>query len=231
MHEPRRPQPRHGRRTRLLAGRARGPLLLLAAVPVGLLGSGLVVWESTYAAFVSQADNSGNSWRSGTVTLTDDDASSAMFTVAEGTLVPGNTGTRCLRVEYTGTLPTATSGVHLYGTATGDATLAGALTLKVEQGSGGTFGSCTGFTPASTGAVVYDGTLSGFATGHTTYATGWGGGAGAWVPAPTTAPAPADSRSYRLTYTLPAGVAYGAAYQGKTTGMTFTWEVQSTEVP
>ena len=223
MNAPRRLQPRHARRARPRTARARGSVLLLAAVPVGLLASGLVVWQSTYAAFVSQTDNPGNSWRTGTVTLTDDDAGAAAFTVAEGTLVPGNTGTHCLRVQYTGSLTTAATGVHLYGAASGDTTLAGALNLKVEQGSGGSFADCTGFSPSST---VYDGTLSGFATGHTTYATGYATG---WVPVPTTAPAPADSRTYRLTYTLPAGVSYGAAYQGKTTGMTFTWEVQSIE--
>lgn len=226
MDHRRRSTPRHARRSRRAAGGHR-TALVAAAVPLGLLASGLLVWHASYAAFVGTTDNQGSTWTTGDVTISDDDAGSALFAPTASQLVPGDSGVRCIAVSYTGSLQSGPGGVRLFGTATGDTTLASALRLTVEVGSGGGFGSCSGFTTAQT---VYDGTLGGFTSGgspHTDYSTGVGGGS--WVPGPSSASSP-STKTYRLTYAFPAG-SYDATYQGKTTGMRFTWEAHSLGSP
>src|SRR5437764_9711898 len=75
--------------------------LLLAAIPIGLLGSGLFVWQASYSAFTATTTNGANSWSAGTVTISSSPGT-AMFT-ASG-LKPGNNGTACVKVTYTGSL-------------------------------------------------------------------------------------------------------------------------------
>lgn len=181
-------------------------LARFAAVPVALLVSGGLVLQASNAAFSATTENAANNWRSGTVVLTDDDNGVAMFT--ESNLRPGATGENCITVAYTGSLA---ASVKLYASAVTDG-LGANLQVTVEQGTGGSFGSCTGFT----GSQIYTGTLGGLPT---TY------GAGVGTFAPDADPA-AGSRAatYRFSYVLDA--ATPNSEQGKTSTATFTWEAQ-----
>jgi hypothetical protein len=136
--------------------------VLAAAVPVGVVVSATVVWQSTSAAFTASTDNAGNSWQSGTVVLTDSDSGAALFTTTDdGALKPGSTRSRCIQVDYTGDLD---ADIRLYVTApesTTDGTPAPVvksldpyLLMTVERGADITDGStlagdCTGFTPST----------------------------------------------------------------------------------
>jgi hypothetical protein len=177
-----------------------------AALVVGLLGSGGLVWQGTNAVFSATTTNAADTWDAGSVTLADDDSSGAMFTAAG--LVPGATGSRCLTVTYSGTLAAT---VKLYAAApTG--TLAPYLDLVVREGSGGGFGSCAGFS----GTPIFSGPLAALAATSDSYASGLG----------TFAPSGAGSaRVYEFTWTLDPATPDGR--QGASTAATFTWESQA----
>lgn len=181
-----------------------------SAVPVALLASAAVVATSSYAAFSATTDNPTNNWSAGTVSLSDDDGGTAMFTAQK--LKPGATGTKCITVTSAGTLP---GKVVLYGTAPSTTKgLADAITLKVEQGTGGSFASCAEFTAAK---EIFTGSLATFGAAHTNYATG----VGDWA----TTGSPAESKTYRITYTLGADTPNSA--QGGTASVGLTWEAQN----
>lgn len=128
--------------------------VLAAAVPVGVVVSAAVVWQSTSAAFTATTDNPGNSWQSGTVDLSDSDKGSALFTTAgDSALVPGSTRFRCIQVDYTGTVD---ADIRLYVTTPPPTpqslakSLDPYLTMTVERGADVTDGStlpadCEGF--------------------------------------------------------------------------------------
>jgi hypothetical protein len=183
------------------------------AALAGVAGCAAVVWHASYAAFSATTANPTNTWAAGTVALSDDDSNTAMFTAAN--LKPAATGTKCIAVTSTGTLPSA---VKLYGTApTSTNGLAGYLNLTVTQGTGGGSGSCTGFTPLGTGASVYTGTLAAFGSTATSYATGLG----SWTPTGTGS----ETRVFQFTYTLDPATPNTA--QGGTAAIGFTWEAQN----
>lgn len=140
---------------------------------IGVLASLGLVWGGTTAAFTSTTPSGSNSWSTGTVTLSDDDGGAALFTAAG--LVPGSSGSNCIAVSYTGTVAAT---VRLYASASTDpSTVASYLDLTVQEGSGGGFGTCTGF---AAGSTVYSGTLAGFTGAKTSFATG----VGTWTPPP-----------------------------------------------
>lgn len=181
--------------------------VLGCAVPAGLVISGLLVWQSSEAAFTAETRNPGNSFAAGTVAISDDDTGTALFSVSG--LKPGSTGTNCIALQYSGSLPAT---VRLY-VAPGDATgtgLATYLSFTIEEGTGGGFGSCGGFS----GSAVYSGTLANLASTATNAATG----VGAWTP-----PGP-GTRIYRFTYTL----ADNNAAAGLTAQVSFTWQATNT---
>jgi hypothetical protein len=179
-------------------------------VPAAVLASGVMVWGASQAAFSGQTINNGNSWATGTVVLSDDDSGTAMFNATN--LKPGATGTKCIQVTSTGSLAAA---VKLYGTGFTQQNSVGThINLTVEEGTGATTSSCTGFT----GSQIFSGTLAAFSTGHTNYSNG----AGTWAPTGT----PPETRSYRFVYTLSAGAP--DTVQGSTAGIGFTWESQNT---
>ena len=186
----------------------------LAVVPLALVASGVVVSQASYSAYSASTSNPTSNWTSGTVALSDDDSSTALFTATN--LKPGSTGEKCIVVTSTGSLP---ASVKLYGT--GAATtkgLSSQINLSVTQGSGGSFGSCTGFTAAASGASVYSGTVAGLGSSATSYASG----VGSWT---TAGGAPAESRTYRVVYTL-ADTAPDST-QGGTASLGLTWEAQN----
>ncbi len=170
-----------------------------------LLTAAFIVTASI-AAFSDTTDNSGNTWSAGTVILTDDDAGSATFIVSD--MAPLATATECIVVTYSSSMLPA--DVNLYGVSGGTG-LDAYLDVTVEEGSGGIFGNCAGFTPTST---IFTGTLTSFAATHTNFATG----AGAWNPA-----ANPESRTYRFTVTLQDN----NLAQGLNATATFTWEAQA----
>jgi hypothetical protein len=122
-------------------------------------------------------------------------------------------------VTYTGTLPAT---VKLFTPSTiGE--LGPYVNLKIEAGtqSMSTFPNCTGFTPAATGPVVYEGTLAAFATERNSFATGI-----TTNPASQTKWETNNSVVYQVTATLSSNAPEAA--QGKTTGShIIRWEAQN----
>jgi hypothetical protein len=150
------------------APRARRTVLPVA-VPVGLVMSLAVTWGSTHAAFTASTDNVGNSWQTGSVVLADSDSEAALFSTAlDSALKPGSTRSRCIRLDYTGSLP---ADIHMYvGTPPADAgtpnagatTLDPYLVMSVEKGIDVTADTTvaadcsTGFTRTSTPTFLYN---------------------------------------------------------------------------
>ncbi|SDS59957.1 hypothetical protein SAMN04488543_2032 [Friedmanniella luteola] len=185
----------------------------LLAVPAAVAVSGLVVSQASYSAYSATTVNPTSNWATGTVVLADDDANTAAFTVAN--LKPGSTGTQCVVVTSKGSLASA---VRLYATTpTSTKDVAANLDLKVTQGTGGSFGSCTGYTPLASGADVYTGTLDNL--GKT--ATGYTSGLGSWTPTGKAT----ESRTYQITYTVRADAPDST--QGGTAAAGLTWEAQN----
>ncbi len=206
--------------------------VLAAAVPVGLVLSAAVVWQSTSAAFTASTENSGNSWQAGSVTLADSDRGAALFDPAnDGAIRPGVPRSRCLRVDYTGDLP---ADIKLYVTTpagTLTTSLDDYLVMSVEQGRNVVATTpvdpgCADFLPTTGGPTfVYNTTSAGDAGAdqnrtmsdlktHASFATGL----------PVGAAVPKDvSLTFRITYQV-TGV---NAAQGTSTKATFTWEAQN----
>ncbi len=188
------------------------PRLRLAGALIGLGAVGLGTFQTTNAAFNASTDNSSNSFATGSVTLVDDDSATAMFAVSN--MVPNDTYSKCIEVNYTGSSFDLTA-VKLYGAlGTNDSNIADHLDLKVEVGSGAGFGDCTGFTAAST--LFATAPLSSFTTSHSSFANGLA----AYTPA-----SGSTARTFKFTVTLGADTPNTA--QGKTATANFTWEVQS----
>ncbi|KQS09113.1 hypothetical protein ASG04_09515 [Curtobacterium sp. Leaf183] len=185
------------------------------AIPAALVASGAVVSTASYSAFSATTVNPTSNWTAGSVALSDDDNNTALFT-ATG-LKPGSTGANCITVTSTGSLA---STVKLYATnAQTSSALASNTALVIEQGTGGGFGSCSGFTPAATNGTLTPAntTLASFATGSTSFANGLG----TWAPTGTAS----ESRVYRITYTVSATAPNSV--QGTTASLGLTWEAQN----
>src|SRR5947209_19250226 len=85
---------------------SRSGKVLAAAVPLGVLASGVLIWQSSYAAFSGTTTNGNNTFSAGSVTLTDDhQPATALFTAPN--LKPGSTGSSCIKVTYNGNLAAA----------------------------------------------------------------------------------------------------------------------------
>lgn len=180
------------------------------AVPFALLASGGLVYQSSYAAFSGTTNNPANSWAAGQVVLTDDDSGAAMFTATK--LKPGSTGQKCIVVSSTSTVA---STLKMYSSAvTTTNALSTYLNLTVEEGTGGSFGSCVGFSP---GGTDFTGTLANLGT----TATGFASGVGSFALTGT----PTETRTYRFTYTVDA--ATPNSVQNGTAAATFVWEADS----
>jgi hypothetical protein len=190
----------------------RSVVLNVVAVVLGILVSGTVVLTTSRAAFSDTTANSNNSFTTGTVDLIDDDSGSAAFTVTN--MVPGGSVTRCILVTYQGTVPNPGAVRFYSGGLTDSGTLGSHLNLTAEEGTGGDFSTCTGFTAS---AIIESATLTQFNIDH----TGYSNGAGTWDPSSTP-----ESRTYRITVQLSASAP--SNQQGQSvTGLVFTWETQS----
>src|SRR5947208_2299389 len=88
-------------------GRRRGGRrLMLAAIPLGMLASGAMVYQASNAAFTAQT-TSNAAFTTGTVVLTN--SASAGITITG--VKPGTAGNQCVDVTYSGNLP---ANVKLY---------------------------------------------------------------------------------------------------------------------
>jgi hypothetical protein len=175
----------------------------IAAMLVGSLASGAIVWSASNAAFTASTRNPGNTWAAAQVMISDDDTAEAMFDITDA--LPGDSGQNCITATYGGVPAT----VRLYvapGGLTG--TLGSYVNLTVEQGTGGSFGSCTGFSSETSTT----GTMAAFAAARTSHATGFG----------TWAPTGAETRTYRVSWSLAAD----NAAANKAAGLTLTWEAK-----
>ena len=179
-------------------------IIRLAAVAAAFLVLTVITVTRSQAAFTATTANSANSWNAGTVTLSDDDTGSTMFTISD--MAPNDTNTVCLAVTYSGSIVPA--DVRMYGSTTG--TLDDYLDTTIEIGTGGGFASCAGFTPSST---LFNNTLTNFAATHSSYASG--------LAAFTAATNP-TTQVVRITVTLQDN----NAAQGLSATATFTFEVQ-----
>lgn len=187
--------------------------VILAAIVAGVLLSSALVLTATRAAFLATTSNAGNSFGAGTVTLTDDDSDSALFELTN--ISPAEAPvSRCIEVEYSGTISDP-GEVRLYsGGFTETGTLSSELDITVDIGTGAGFSDCTGFNPSST--IFSTGTLASFGSNHTDYASG----ISAWDPSST------DVRVFRVTVDLPTD-ADNAVQGDAISDLVFTWEVQS----
>ena len=106
---------------------SRGRKTLLSLLLVGALGT--VAGIGTFSAFSATTVNAGNVFDAGTVSISDNDAGAAMYTIANAT--PGTPVVRCITVTYTGSLP---ANVHLYGSAVG--AIGPFVNLSIDKGTG-----------------------------------------------------------------------------------------------
>ena len=196
--------------------------VLASVATVGVLGAAAAF--GVFGAFSAQTSNDNNVFTAGSVTLTDNDGGSFLYSVEDavpGTANPANEA--CIEVEYTGSVD---SDVALFTptTALATADLSPYVDLEITKGTQAnpSFRSCTGFTPVGAAGDVYDGTLQSFATTHTDFASGIA------LTDPAGGPewAEGDAVVYRFRATLDAAAPNTA--QGDTTGLhTYTWEAQN----
>ncbi|WP_458779786.1 hypothetical protein [Arthrobacter sp. D3-16] len=195
-------------------------LAMFAAGPLAVLVAGGMVWQGSQAAFTASTRNAGNSWSTGNVVLTDDDQGAAAFTVEN--IVPGQTGQKCIVVASQSNVP---GEVRAYTqnliTARG---MEDRIFFDLEQGTGGSFNDCTGFTP--TANQVPELPLSTLASVNRDFATGG-------APWQTTG-TPGETQSYRGTWRFDTtGMSQDAinALQGARVGIDLVWELQSDDSP
>ena len=185
------------------------------ATPIAIVVAAALIWQSSYAAFSGTTRNSGNNWATGSVALTDDDNGSARFQ-ATG-MVPGDTETKCITVTADTTVPGIVKG-YTVNPVLSPAGLQDHIVVGMDWGTGGGFGSCTGFVEG--GQVFAPVSLTALAA-FNTYANGAGG----WTVAAGT-----QSRTYEITWTFDAAGLTQTQLdnlQGAQTGIDLQWELQS----
>lgn len=184
-------------------------LVRWAALPVAVLASGVIVSTASYAAFTSSTDNPGNAWSAGAIALSDDDSGAAMF--AADDLQPGSTGVNCIAVTSDGSL---SPDIRLYADNAAQAQdLDAYLQLDIVQGTGGGYGSCDDFVPATADATVFSGTLAGLASTAVDHASGLG---------PWASVGGGEERVFKVSYTLSADAPN--TVQGGSAGLDLVWE-------
>lgn len=186
-------------------------LNLLAGLLALALISAMVLRMSS-AAFTGSTSNSGNSWDAGTVSLSDNDSGSAMFTAPN--MKPGDSVNGCVQVTYTGSIvPSAPVSLAAAVTeqigSNGGNGLGDDLDVTVSLGALGT--TCALWTAVGA-STAYSGTLaamSGASTG--------------WTP---TASGGADTvRAFRFVITLGSDTPNTAQTDGA--DAVFTWSATS----
>ncbi|MET0931654.1 MAG: hypothetical protein ABWX74_19190 [Aeromicrobium sp.] len=185
------------------------------ATPIAIVAAAALIWQSSYSAFSGTTRNSGNNWSTGSVSLTDDDNGSARFQ-ATG-MVPGDTDTKCITVTADATVPGVVKG-YTVNPVLSPAGLQDHIIVGMDWGTGGGFGSCTGFVEG--GEVFAPASLTALAA-YNTFANGAGG----WAVTPGT-----QSRTYQITWTFDTtGLSQAELnnLEGTQTGIDLQWELQS----
>ncbi|MDQ1536235.1 MAG: hypothetical protein QOE58_628 [Actinomycetota bacterium] len=193
-------------------------VLSLSIAPAAVLLAGLMVWQGSNAAFSARTQSTGNSWATGTVTLSDDDNGSAMFQIQN--VVPGQSGSKCIVVKTTSLVPGV---VKMYSGELVTNGLQDYVDVTIDQGIGGSFSDCTGFSvdPAATEDSQ---TLQSLFSSHTSFSSGI-------LPWVTTGSALGESKTYKIGWVFnTVGLNQTAidGLQGKTSSINFLWEQQNT---
>ncbi|NKG22036.1 hypothetical protein [Paeniglutamicibacter terrestris] len=193
---------------------------MFGAAPLAILIAGTMVWQGSQAAFTASTRNAGNAWSTGNVVLTDDDLGAAAFTVEN--IVPGQTGQKCIVVTSGSNVPGVVKAyTQNLISAKG---LEDRIFFDLEQGTGGSFNDCTGFTSVTNN--VPEMSLSALSTANQDFASG----GSPWVTAGT----PGETRSYRGTWRFDtSGMSQSEinALQGARVGIDLVWELQSDDSP
>ncbi|ASN40015.1 hypothetical protein CGQ24_14015 [Arthrobacter sp. 7749] len=193
---------------------------MFGAAPLAILIAGTMVWQGSQAAFTASTRNAGNAWSTGNVVLTDDDLGAAAFTVEN--IVPGQTGQKCIVVTSGSNVPGVVKAyTQNLISAKG---LEDRIFFDLEQGTGGSFNDCTGFTSVANN--VPEMSLSALAGVNRDFSTG----GSPW----TTAGTPGETRSYRGTWRFDtSGMSQSEinALQGARVGIDLVWELQSDNAP
>jgi predicted ribosomally synthesized peptide with SipW-like signal peptide len=205
--------PASGRRRRI-PHRYKIALLLGLAGLAGTIGG-------TYAAFTAHTSSGDNSISTGSVTMTDDDGGSLLFSLSG--MKPSDAAvSKCIEVTYTGSLP---ANAGLFGQHfSGSAALLGYLNLSVTRGtlSPPSFPSCTNFTPDSTNyigagnGIVFNGTIGGYPTS-----------AGTAIHDPPSGTIETWTNGEKRAYKLTVSVQNTSAAQGLSAIYAFVWGAQS----
>ena len=185
--------------------------ILLSLIVVGV--AGVIAGLGAYSAFTATTTNSGNSFATGTVIISQHAGATTLYSGTNKK--PGDSTVACVRVTYTGSI---TSAVKLYASA--GITNGTAFNLKIERGSGLTSPdntmNCTGFSASST---AFNTTLDQLPTSYGSGIDGKSGG-GTW--------AQNDSVDYRFTITVVDDPTANAHTSSLGTGShSFTWEADS----
>ena len=191
------------------------------AAPLAILIAGTMVWQGSQAAFTASTRNAGSAWSTGNVKRGDDDLGAAAFHVEN--IVPGQTGQKCIVVTSGSDVPGV---VRAYTqnliSAKG---LENRIMFDLEQGTGGSFNDCTGFTAVGPNTVP-EMTLAALAAANRDFASG----GAPWVTTGT----PNETRSYRGTWRFDTtGMSQSEidALQGARVGIDLVWELQSDNAP
>lgn len=133
--------------------------LVATAAVLGLLATALAT--VVHSSFTATAKSEGSSFKTGSISLADNDGERVLFDLA-GLEPASGVQRRCVTVAY-GSTGSLRSTVRLFGASRG--ALAEHLTLRVTRGSfdgGAPAGNgCTGFAPDA-GAPLYEGSLDGY---------------------------------------------------------------------
>ncbi len=195
-------------------------IALFGAAPLAVLIAGGMVWQGSQAAFTASTRNSGSAWSTGNVVLTDDDLGAAAFTVEN--IVPGQTGQKCIVVKSQSNVP---GEVRAYTqNLISSKGLENRIYFDLEQGTGGSFNDCDGFTPIAN--TVPELPISALASVNRDFATG----GASWQ----TAGNPGETQSYRGTWRFDTtGLSQDDvnALQGARVGIDLVWELQSDDSP
>jgi hypothetical protein len=181
---------------------------LTSLLVVGALGGAAAF--GAFSAFSDTTSNPGNSFAAGSVTISDNDSGTALYNVSGKK--PGDYAERCIKVTYTGSLP---STVKLYrSTFTGGTGLDSYIDLAITKGTGNQ-GDCSDFSGSTS---VYSGTLNAMGidfTGGVSLTNA--GGSTTW------------NQNDAVTYKVRATLQDNNSANGKVTGThSFTWEAQNT---
>ena len=167
------------------------------AAPVRFPAAVLATVAASGALLFAAIGDSGATTEMARMSLAGGTAGSALFSARQ--LVPGHAVSNCLPI-----VNGSTTDSRVVRLAAADLTgpLVAGLRVRVELGTGGKLGDCTGFT----GATVFDGPLTGLAASATGISTGW-------------VPAADQTRTYRLT----VAVADDYTEQHSRASGTLTW--------